>query len=197
MLNVSMTFSTRIIITFQLLWSWSVLWSKIMIPRNFMGGRSQSRESFCHQIKLLERSHLILLLQQNSTTVGWKWKANTWKIVQNCIIALKGHPFTHFQDQIDHLIKIKWSLNYTGGTKRKMHVKTYCFGSVNIFLTKAKLEKKLEVVNFVAILCDSSADTSITEQEVEYIVFVDPKSGKAFLLYYEVFAHLIAIISLV
>ena len=40
-------------------------------------------------------------------------------------------------------------------------------------------------VNFIAILCDGTTDTSITEQEVIYIFFIDPDTMKPTLSFFE------------
>ena len=47
------------------------------------------------------------------------------------------------------------------------------------------LYEKLLRVNFIAILCDGTTDTSITEQEVIYIFFIDPDTMKPTLSFFE------------
>ena len=45
---------------------------------------------------------------------------------------------------------------------------------------------KLELVNFTAVLCDGSTDNSVTEQEVLYVIFVDPETFKPTIKFLEV-----------
>ena len=47
------------------------------------------------------------------------------------------------------------------------------------------LYEKLLQVNFIAILCDNTTDTSITEHEVIYIFFIDPDTMKPTLSFFE------------
>ena len=44
------------------------------------------------------------------------------------------------------------------------------------------------MVNFLAVLCDGSKDKSVMEQEVAYVAFVDPETGKPALVFFEVVA---------
>ena len=44
------------------------------------------------------------------------------------------------------------------------------------------------MVNFLAVLCDGSTDKSVTEQEVVYVAFADPETGKPTLPLFEVVA---------
>ena len=50
------------------------------------------------------------------------------------------------------------------------------------------MKKKLTMVNFLAVLCNRSTDKSVTEQEVVYVAFADPETGKATLAFFEVVA---------
>ena len=47
------------------------------------------------------------------------------------------------------------------------------------------LYEKLLQVNFIAILCDNTTDTSITEHEVIYIFFIDTDTMKPTLSFFE------------
>ena len=50
------------------------------------------------------------------------------------------------------------------------------------------MKKKLTMVNFLAVLCGGSTDKSIAEQEVVYVAFTDPETGKRTLEFLEVVA---------
>ena len=47
------------------------------------------------------------------------------------------------------------------------------------------LQKKLTRVNFVAILIDGTTDRSVKEQEVLYVMFVDPDTHKPCLAFFQ------------
>ena len=53
------------------------------------------------------------------------------------------------------------------------------------FFFQKDIYKKLLLVNFITILCDGTADTSITEQEVVYVFFVDLDTIKCTLTFFE------------
>ena len=53
-----------------------------------------------------------------------------------------------------------------------------------LFFQRGLYEKLLRV-NFIAILCDGTTDTSITEEEVIYIFFIDPYTMKPTLSFFE------------
>ena len=42
------------------------------------------------------------------------------------------------------------------------------------------------MVNFLAVLCDGLTEESVTEQEVVYVAFADPETGKQTLAFFEV-----------
>ena len=44
------------------------------------------------------------------------------------------------------------------------------------------------MVNFIAILCDGSTDKSITEQEVVYLIYVDPDTNLPVMNFFEIVA---------
>ena len=46
--------------------------------------------------------------------------------------------------------------------------------------------KKLTIVNFLAVLFNGSTGKCVTEQEVVYVAFADPGTGKATLVFLEV-----------
>lgn len=100
-------------------------------------------------------------------------------------IALKGHPFTDFQDHIQ-LEKLH-GVKYTGAYENESACKDFMF-CISEYLFEESVKKKLLKANFVAILCDGSTDASVTEQEVIYVVFVDPETGKPTLTFFEVVA---------
>ena len=45
---------------------------------------------------------------------------------------------------------------------------------ISLYLFEEGVGKKLKKVNFISVLCDGSTDKSVTEQEVIYVIFVDP-----------------------
>ena len=49
-------------------------------------------------------------------------------------------------------------------------------------------KKKLPLVNFIAILWDSLIDSSITEQQVLYVIYTDPETFKPTMTFFEVAA---------
>ena len=61
------------------------------------------------------------------------------------------------------------------------------FAFPSIFL-KENAKKKLMMVNFLTVLCDGSKDKSVMEQEVAYVAFIDPETGKPALVFFEVVA---------
>ena len=48
------------------------------------------------------------------------------------------------------------------------------------------IQKKLTRVNSTVMLTDSTIDTAVKEQEVLYVMFVDPDTHKPKLIYFEV-----------
>ena len=98
-------------------------------------------------------------------------------------IALKGRPFTDFQDHIEleRLHEVKFDTNsYENETACREFIK-----SIACYLFDEDVRKKLSRVNFVAILIDGSTDQAVIEQEVLYLMFIDPDTNKPTLAYFE------------
>ena len=98
-------------------------------------------------------------------------------------IALKGRPFTDFQSHIEleklHGVKFDTS-SYENETACREFIM-----SIASYLFDEDIRKKLLRVNFIAILIDGTTDRAVKEQEVLYVVFVDPDSHKPTLGYFE------------
>ena len=88
-------------------------------------------------------------------------------------IALQGLPFTALRSQVE--IEKLHGVNFTGSYENETAFKTFIFGILE-YLFVGTVKKKLELVNFIAVLCDGSTDNSVTEQEVLYVIFVDPET---------------------
>ena len=88
-------------------------------------------------------------------------------------IASKGHAFTDFKDHIE-LEKLH-EVKYSGAYENESACRDFIF-SISEYFFEEGIKKKLETVNFLAILCDGSTDKSITEQEVLFVVFTDPET---------------------
>ena len=50
------------------------------------------------------------------------------------------------------------------------------------------IQKKMELVNFIAVLCDGSTNKSITEQRVIYVIYVDLKTNLSVIKFFEIAA---------
>ena len=98
-------------------------------------------------------------------------------------IAVKGHAFTDFSDQIEleklHNVKFQ-----AGSYENESACKDF-INNISEYFFNEDLYKKLLRVNFIAILCDGTTDRSITEQEVIYIMFVDPDTMESKLIFFE------------
>ena len=90
-------------------------------------------------------------------------------------IALKGYPFTNLQDhiEIEKLHGVKYTVAYENESASKDF--TFC---ISEYQFDKSVRKKLEIVNFIAMLCDGSAGKRITEQEVVCSPYVHLESGK-------------------
>ena len=99
-------------------------------------------------------------------------------------IALKGRPFTDFKDLIEleklHDVKFDTSA-YENESACLDFIK-----STASYLFDIDVRKKLTRVNFIAILVDGTTDRAVTEQEVLYVMYVDPDTHKPTLSYFEV-----------
>ena len=98
-------------------------------------------------------------------------------------INLQGLPFTALRSQVE--IEKLHGVNFTGLYENRTACKTFIFG-ISEYLFEEIVKKKLEFVNFTAVPCDGWTDNSVTEQEVLYIIFVDPETFKPTLKFLEV-----------
>ena len=84
-------------------------------------------------------------------------------------ITVKGQPLTEFKDHIQlekfHRVKFQ-SGSYENESSCKDFIK-----AISEFFFQQGIYKKLLQVNLIAILCDGTTDTGITEQEVAYVFF--------------------------
>ena len=117
--------------------------------------------------------------------MGSKERSGLKKLVEIAhFIALKGRPFADFVDHIEleKLHEVKLITNAYGN-------ETACrdfINSIASYLFEEDLRKKLNRVNFVAILIDGTTDRAVKEQEVLYVMFVDPDTHKPTLAFFEV-----------
>ena len=56
------------------------------------------------------------------------------------------------------------------------------------YFSQKDVKNKIEMVNFIAVLCDGSTDKSITKQEVTYIIYVDPDTNMPVMNFFEIAA---------
>ena len=90
-------------------------------------------------------------------------------------IALQGLLFTTLRSQVEN--EKLHRVNFKGSYENETACKTFIFG-ISGYLLEETVKKKLELVNFITVLCDGSTDNSFTEQEVIYIIFVDSEKFK-------------------
>ena len=98
-------------------------------------------------------------------------------------VAVHGLPFTQFE----HLIKLEKLHNvpFSGAYENETACRNFILDTSD-YLFAENMKKKLELVNFISILCDGSTDKSITEQEAIYVVFLDPVTNLPTLKFFEV-----------
>ena len=89
-------------------------------------------------------------------------------------IALHGLPFTQFKHHI-HLEKLH-NASYAGVCENKSACKKFIF-DISDYFFQEEIPKKMELFNFIAVLCHGSINKSITEHEVVYVIYVDPKTN--------------------
>jgi hypothetical protein len=99
-------------------------------------------------------------------------------------IALKGRPFTDFKDIIEleklHDVKFDTS-SYENESACRDFIR-----SMASYLFDLDVREKLMRVNFISILVDGTTDRAVKEQEVLYVMYVDPDTHKPTLSYFEV-----------
>ena len=87
-------------------------------------------------------------------------------------ITLKGQPFSNFKEHFE--IEQMHGVKYSGAYENDKACENFIFGIAEYF--EKNMKNKLALVNFLAVLCDSSTDKSITEQEVVYVIFTYPET---------------------
>ena len=97
--------------------------------------------------------------------------------------AVKGRPYLDFKDLIE-LEKLH-GVKFQSGAYENESVGRDFIENISELLFQRDLYEKLLRVNFIVIFCDGTTDTSITEQEVIYIFFIDPDTMKPTLSFFE------------
>ena len=100
-------------------------------------------------------------------------------------IASQGLLFTALKSQVE--LEKLYGVKFTGSYENETACKTFIFG-ISEYLFEESVKKKLELVNFIAVLCDGSTDNSVIEQEDLYVIFVDPGIFKPIIKFFEVVA---------
>ena len=98
-------------------------------------------------------------------------------------IALQGLLFTAIRSQVE--TEKLHKVNFTGLYENETACKTFIFG-ISEYLFEETVKKKVELVNFITVLCYGLTDNSVTAQEVLYIIFVDPETFKPTIKFLEV-----------
>ena len=76
---------------------------------------------------------------------------------------------------------------FTGTYENESACRNFIIDIAEWFFQK-DVKKKIKVVNFIAILCDGSTDKSITEQEVIYVIYVDPDTNLPVMNFFKICA---------
>ena len=98
--------------------------------------------------------------------------------------ALKGRLFIDFKDhtKLVKLHEVKFDTNlYENETACREFIKT-----IACYLFDEDVRKKLTRVNLIAILINGTTDRTVKEQEVLYVMFVNPDTNKPTFVYFEV-----------
>ena len=96
-------------------------------------------------------------------------------------IALKGLPFTHFKDETE--LQKLYDVKFKSGVYENKNACCNFIVSISDFPMNKNIED-LQKGNFFALLCDGSTDHSITEQEVVYVAYCNPKTFEPCLKYF-------------
>ena len=99
-------------------------------------------------------------------------------------IALHGLPFTQFE----LLVKLEKLHNSFTGAYENESAYRYFIIDIAEYFFQEDVKEKIEVVNFIAILCDGPTDKSITEQEVIYVIYLDPDTNLPVMNFFEIIA---------
>ena len=100
-------------------------------------------------------------------------------------ITLHGLSFSMFEHQIE-LEKLH-NVSFTGAYENRNACKNFIIDISDYFFSEG-IKKKLELANFISVLCDGSTDKSVTEQEVVFVIFVDPETNLPTMEFFEVAA---------
>ena len=97
-------------------------------------------------------------------------------------VALHGLPFTQFE----HLVKLEklHNVTVTGAYENESTCRSFVIDIADYFFQE-DVKKKIELANFIVILCDGSTDKSIIEQEVIYIIYVDSYTNLSVMNFFE------------
>ena len=79
------------------------------------------------------------------------------------------------------------NVSYTGARKNETAGKKFVLDISDYFFQEV-IQKKMELVNFIAVLCDGSTNKSITEHEVIYVIYVDPKTNLPVMKFFKIAA---------
>ena len=79
------------------------------------------------------------------------------------------------------------NVSYTGACENKTAYKNFILDILDYFLQE-DIQKKMELVNFIAVLCDGFTNKSITEQGVIYAIYVDRKTNLPVIKFLEIAA---------
>ena len=100
-------------------------------------------------------------------------------------MALHALPFTQFEHYI-HFEKLH-NVSYTGACENEIACKNFILDISDYFLQE-DIQKKIELVNFIAVLWDGSTNKSITEQKVIYVIYVNLKTNLPVIKFFEIAA---------
>ena len=100
-------------------------------------------------------------------------------------MALHGLPFTKNEHHI-HFEKLN-NTSYAGTCENKTVCKNFILGILDYFLQE-DIQKKMELVNFIAVLCDRSTNKSITKQEIISVIYIDLKANLPVIKFFEIAA---------
>ena len=76
-------------------------------------------------------------------------------------------------------------VNFTESYENETDCKAFIFG-ISEYLFDETIKKKLELVKFIAVLCNGLTDNSVTKEEVLYVILVDPETFKPIIKFLEV-----------
>ena len=100
-------------------------------------------------------------------------------------IALHGLPLTQFKP----IVKLEkfHDVIFNGANENESACPNFIIDIAEYFFQE-DVKKKIKVVNFIAILCDGSTNKGMTEQEVIYVIYVDPDINMPVMNFFEIAA---------